>query len=120
MEMAGTSTGDLSLQEVHDCFSVMAPLSAEITGLAEVGRGLRYFMEGHARRDGRCPINTSGGLIAKGHPIAATGVAMIGWIHQQILGTAPEELQVGNAEVGSTLNIGGPICSTVVTVQRPA
>jgi acetyl-CoA C-acetyltransferase len=120
MEMAGTSTEDLSLQEVHDCFSVMAPLSAEITGLAQEGRGLRYFMEGHARRDGRCPINTSGGLIAKGHPIAATGVAMIGWIHQQILGTVPGELQVENAEIGSTLNIGGPICSTVVTVQRPA
>jgi acetyl-CoA C-acetyltransferase len=120
MEMASTNTEDLSLQEVHDCFSVMAPLSAEITGLVEPGQGLRYFMEGHARRDGRCPINTSGGLIAKGHPIAATGVAMIGWIHQQILGRVPEELQVANAEIGSTLNIGGPICSTVVTVQRPA
>jgi acetyl-CoA C-acetyltransferase len=120
MDMAGTSAEDLSLQEVHDCFSVMAPLSAEITGLTQEGGGLRYFMDGHARRDGRCPINTSGGLIAKGHPIAATGVAMIGWIHQQILGTVPEELQVENAEIGSTLNIGGPICSTVVTVQRPA
>ena len=85
MEMAGASSEDLSLQEVHDCFSVMGPLSVEMTGLAEPGQGLKYFADGHARRDGRCPINTSGGLIAKGHPISATGVAMVGWIHQQIL-----------------------------------
>jgi acetyl-CoA C-acetyltransferase len=120
MQMAGTSSEDLSLQEVHDCFSVMAPLSVEVTGLAEPGRGLEYFADGHARRDGRCPINTSGGLIAKGHPISAIGVAMVGWVHQQILHKVPAELQVEDAEIGSTLNIGGPICSTVVTVQKPA
>lgn len=118
--MAGVKSRDLSVQEVHDCFSVMGPLSAEITGLAEPGKGLQYFMDGRARRDGECPINTSGGLIAKGHPISATGVAMIGWIHQQLLGTVPPALQVANARCGSTLNIGGPICSTVATVQRPA
>ncbi|MBI4514806.1 MAG: hypothetical protein HY699_03195 [Deltaproteobacteria bacterium] len=118
MQMAGAKPQDLSLQEVHDCFSVMGPLAVEITGLAESGKGLRYFMEGWARRDGRCPINTSGGLIAKGHPISATGVAMIGWVHQQLLGTAPAALQVANAHCGATLNIGGPICSTVATVQR--
>jgi acetyl-CoA C-acetyltransferase len=120
MRMAGASSEDLSLQEVHDCFSVMGPLSVEVTGLADPGRGLEYFAEGHARRDGKCPINTSGGLIAKGHPISATGVAMVGWVHQQLLHKVPAELQVENAEVGSTLNIGGPICSTVVTVQKPA
>ena len=74
--MARANPEDLSLQEVHDCFSVMGPISVETTGLAEPGGGLRYFMDGHARRDGLCPINTSGGLIAKGHPISATGVAM--------------------------------------------
>jgi acetyl-CoA C-acetyltransferase len=120
MEMAGANSEDLSLQEVHDCFSVMGPLSVEVTGLAEPGRGLKYFAEGHSRRGGSCPINTSGGLIAKGHPISATGVAMVGWVHNQILRKVPAELQVENAEIGSTLNIGGPICSTVVTVQKPA
>lgn len=120
MEMAGARSADLSLQEVHDCFSVMGPLAVETTGLAEPGRGLRYFMDGHANRDGQCPINTSGGLIAKGHPISATGVAMIGWIHQQLRGKAPAPLQVAGARLGSALNIGGPICSTVVTVQKPA
>jgi len=120
MEMAGAKPKDLALQEVHDCFSIMGPLSVEITGLAEPGKGLPYFIEGRARRDGECPINTSGGLIAKGHPISATGVAMVGWIHQQLLGKVPPELQVANARCGSTLNIGGPVCSTVATVQRPA
>ena len=119
-KMARVNSKDLSLQDVHDCFSVMAPLAVEITGLAEPGQGLRYFMEGRARRDGDCPINTSGGLIAKGHPISATGVAMVGWVHQQLLGTVPAALQVANARVGATLNIGGPICSTVATVQKPA
>ncbi len=120
MEMAGARPRDLSLQEVHDCFSVMAPLAVEITGLAEPGKGLPYFIEGRARRDGDCPINTSGGLIAKGHPISATGIAMIGWVHQQLLGKVPAALQVRNARIGATLNIGGPICSTVTTVQKPA
>ena len=120
MNMAGASSEEIALQEVHDCFSVMAPLAVEITGWAEPGKGLTYFLDGHANRDGKCPINTSGGLIAKGHPISATGVAMIGWIHQQLLGKAPAELQVKDARLGTTLNIGGPICSTVVTAQRPA
>jgi acetyl-CoA C-acetyltransferase len=59
-------------------------------------------------------------LIAKGHPISATGVAMIGWIHQQLTQKVPAPLQVKGATLGTTLNIGGPICSTVVTAQRPA
>jgi acetyl-CoA C-acetyltransferase len=120
MQMAGASTADINLQEVHDCFSVMGPLSVEISGLAEAGKGLRFFLDGHASRDGRCPINTSGGLIAKGHPISATGVAMIGWVHGQLLGKVPPPLQLRSPRLGTTLNIGGPICSTVVTVQRPA
>jgi acetyl-CoA C-acetyltransferase len=120
IKMAGVKSEDISLQEVHDCFSVMAALAVEVTGLVEPGKGVRYFMDGHANRDGRCPINTSGGLIAKGHPISATGVAMIGWLHQQLLGKVPAKLQVANTKLGSALNIGGPICSTVVTVQKPA
>lgn len=120
MDMADARTADIDLQEIHDCFSVMGALSAEITGLADAGHGLRWFLDGHAAVDGKCPMNTSGGLIAKGHPISATGIAMIGWIHQQLLGKAPTPLQVQGAKLGTTLNIGGPICSTVVTVQRPA
>lgn len=120
MGMAGAHSEDIDLQEVHDCFSVMAALAVEVTGWAAPGKGLTFFLDGHANRDGKCPINTSGGLIAKGHPISATGVAMIGWIHQQLTGKAPAPLQVKGAKLGTTLNIGGPICSTVVTAQRPA
>jgi len=120
MQMAGARTEEIDVQEVHDCFSVMGPLSVEVTGLADPGKGLQYFLDGHARRDGSCPINTSGGLIAKGHPISATGVAMIGWVHQQLRAKVPAPLQVASARLGTTLNIGGPICSTVATVQRPA
>ena len=79
-----------------------------------------HYGEPWRRPDGELPINTSGGLIAKGHPISATGVAMVGWVHQQLLRKVPAELQVEDAEIGSTLNIGGPICSTVVTVQKHA
>ena len=120
MDMAGAKPADIAVQEVHDCFSVMAALSMEITKMAEVGKGLQFFLDGHAKVGGRCPVNTSGGLIAKGHPISATGIAMIGWIHSQLLGKVPAELQVADAKLGTTLNIGGPICSTVVTVQKPA
>lgn len=119
LEMASVKPADLSVQEVHDCFSVMAALATEITGLTEPGQGLRYFLAGQAHLDGRCPINTSGGLIAKGHPVSATGIAMIGWIHQQLLGKTPPELTVRSPGVGATLNIGGPICSTVATIQKP-
>jgi acetyl-CoA C-acetyltransferase len=120
MKMAGAKSSDISLQEVHDCFSIMGPLAVETTGFADAGKGLSFFKDGHAHRTGKCPINTSGGLIAKGHPISATGVAMVGWIHLQLTGKVPAPLQVKNAKLGTTLNIGGPICSTVVTVQRPA
>ncbi|MFH1811504.1 MAG: thiolase family protein [Pseudomonadota bacterium] len=119
MKMASATPADISVQEVHDCFSVMGPISVETTGLADAGQGLAFFRDGHAAPGGRCPINTSGGLIAKGHPISATGVAMVGWIHQQLLHTVPAPLQVPAASLGTTLNIGGPICSTVVTAQRP-
>jgi acetyl-CoA C-acetyltransferase len=120
MTMAGAKPEDISFQEVHDCFSVMGPLSIEITGLADHGKGLKFFQDGHANRTGKCPINTSGGLIAKGHPISASGIAMIGWVHNQLLGKAPAALQLKNLKLGTTLNIGGPICSTVVTAQRTA
>jgi len=116
--MAGAKPEQIDLQEVHDCFSVMAALAVETTGFADAGKGVRFFQDGHANRDGKCPINTSGGLIAKGHPISATGIAMIGWVHWQLTHQVPAPLQVKNARLGTTLNIGGPIVSTVVTVLR--
>ncbi|MGA2857908.1 MAG: hypothetical protein ABSE40_13645 [Candidatus Sulfotelmatobacter sp.] len=119
-DMAGVKPGDVSLAEVHDCFTVMGAIGTEVLGKAAVGQGARYWCEGKAAVDGECAINTSGGLIAKGHPIGATGVAMLGWCSWQLRGKAPAELQVKNPRVAATFNIGGPICASVCTVLRPA
>ncbi len=119
-KMAGASPKDVNVAEVHDCFTVMGALGTEVIGKAETGKGARYWVEGKARPDGECAINTSGGLIAKGHPVGATGIAMIGWAAQQLLGKAPQEVQVKNPKVAATFNIGGPICASVCTVLKRA
>jgi acetyl-CoA acetyltransferase len=119
-ERAQASPVDVNVAEVHDCFSVMGAIGAEVLGKASYGQGARYWKDGRARPDGECGINTSGGLIAKGHPIGATGVAMIGWCANQLLGRAPAELQVANPRLAATFNIGGPLCASVCTVLRRA
>ena len=119
-DMAGVKPADVGVAEVHDCFTVMAAMAAEVLGKAPYGKGAAYWNDGHASVGGACPINTSGGLIAKGHPIGATGVAMIGWAAWQLLGKVPAELQAKNAKVAATFNIGGPICASVCTVLKPA
>jgi acetyl-CoA acetyltransferase len=119
-EMAGVTSKDVNVAEIHDCFTVMGAIGTEVLGKAAYGQGARYWVDGKARVDGECGINTSGGLIAKGHPIGATGVAMVGWCAWQLLGKAPPELQVKNARVAATFNIGGPICASVCTVLKPA
>jgi len=117
-DMAGAKPEDVNVAEVHDCFSVMGALATEVIGKAEPGKGAQYWVDGKARPDGECGINTSGGLIAKGHPVGATGIAMIGWSSLQLLGKAPAELQVKNPRIAATFNIGGPICASVCTVLR--
>ena len=119
-EQAGVSPKDVNVAEVHDCFTVMGAIGTEVIGKAQVGKGARYWVEGKANVGGECAINTSGGLIAKGHPIGATGVAMVGWCAQQLLGKAPQELQVKDPKYAATFNIGGPICASVCTVLERA
>jgi acetyl-CoA C-acetyltransferase len=119
-ERAGVTAADVGVAEVHDCFTVMGALAAEVLGKADYGEGARYWAEGRASLGGECPINTSGGLIAKGHPIGATGVAMVGWSAWQLLGKVPPALQVKQPRVAATFNIGGPICASVCTVLKPA
>jgi len=118
-EMAGVTPADVNVAEVHDCFTVMGAIAAEVIGRAGYGEGAAYWRDGKAAPDGECAINTSGGLIAKGHPVGATGIAMIGWSAWQLLGKVPKELQVPNANVAATFNIGGPICASVCTVLKP-
>jgi len=118
-EMAGVSKDDVKVAEIHDCFTVMGALGVEVLGKAEYGKGAQYWVDGKAGVDGECGVNTSGGLIAKGHPIGATGIAMLGWCAWQLLGKVPQPLQVKAAEVAATFNIGGPICASVCTVLKP-
>jgi len=118
--MAGMKPDEINIAEVHDCFTVMGAIGTEVIGKAEPGKGAKYWVEGNARPDGKCGINTSGGLVAKGHPIGATGIAMIGWAAMQVQGKAPVELQVKNPKGAATFNIGGPICASVCTILRAA
>jgi acetyl-CoA C-acetyltransferase len=117
-KMAGVGPEDVTVAEVHDCFTVMGAIGVEVVGKAGYGEGARFWTEGRAAVDGDCAVNTSGGLIAKGHPIGATGIAMVGWAANQLLGKAPAELQRQDAEVAATFNIGGPICASVCTVLK--
>jgi len=119
-DRAGLGPADVNVAEIHDCFTVMGAIGTEVIGKAEPGRGARYWVEGKAAPQAECGINTSGGLVAKGHPIGATGVAMIGWAAQQLLGKVPAELQVPGARAAATFNIGGPLCASVCTVLKPA
>ena len=119
-EMAGASPADVNVAEIHDCFTVMGAISTEVIGKAGYGEGARYWADGKADAKGECGINTSGGLIAKGHPVGASGVAMIGWSAWQLQGKVPEELQVPDPKMAATFNIGGPICASVCTVLRRA
>jgi acetyl-CoA C-acetyltransferase len=119
-EMARVTAKDVNVAEIHDCFTVMGAIGTEVIGKAEYGQGARYWNQGKARSDGHCAINTSGGLIAKGHPIGATGVAMVGWSTWQLLGKVPAALQVPDPKIAATFNIGGPICASVCTVLKRA
>jgi acetyl-CoA acetyltransferase len=116
--MAGLTPADVSVAEVHDCFSVMGAIGAEVLGRAKAGEGWKFWRDGKARVDGECGINLSGGLIAKGHPIGATGVAMIGWCFNELMGRAPEGLQVKSPKAAATFNVGGAICASVCTVLK--
>ncbi len=116
-EMAGVTPADVNVAEVHDCFTVMGAIGTEVIGKAKPGEGAKYWVEGKARQDGECGINLSGGLIAKGHPVGATGVAMLGTCFKQLLGRA--NAQVPNAKVAATFNVGGTACASVCTVLKP-
>ncbi len=120
-EMAGVTPQDVNVAEVHDCFTVMGAIATEVIGKAKPGEGAKYWVEGKARPDGpdgECAINLSGGLIAKGHPVGATGIAMLATCFTQLMGRASQGLQKKNANVAVTFNIGGAICASVCTVLK--
>ena len=98
--------GDLDFAEVHDCFTIAELLIYEAMGLAPHGEGHRAIEEGTVYREGALPVNLSGGLKAKGHPVGATGVSMLAVAFRQLTGTAGD-LQLPNATLGLVFNMGG-------------
>jgi len=108
---AGISAADVDFAEVHDCFTIAEGLRVEGLGLCEPGRYFHELEEGRWTLEGRTPINPSGGLLAKGHPIGATGVAQIVEITDQFRGTA-EERQIADAEVAVAHTRGGSVPGT--------
>ena len=105
-EMAGITVDDLDLAEVHDCFTIAELMIYEAMGLAEKGKGASLVTEGATLRGGRLPINLSGGLKAKGHPVGATGVSMHVLAAQQVTGQAGG-VQLEGAELACVFNMGG-------------
>ena len=117
--IAGITVDDLSLAEVHDCFTIAELLSVEALGLAEPGKGRDVVIDGATRRDGRLPINLSGGLKAKGHPVGATGVSMHVLNARQLVGEGGE-MQVPGADLAMTVNMGGGAVATYASIMEAA
>jgi len=104
-EMAGRAREDVDVAELHDMFTILEFLQYEGLGFADQGEGWRAIEEGVTARDGSLPINTSGGLKSKGHPLGASGVAQAYELYQQLLGEAgPRQVE---ADVGLACNVGG-------------
>ena len=112
---AGLALGDLSFVETHDCFTVAELIEYEAMGLTAEGQGARAIKDGWTQKDGKLPVNPSGGLKAKGHPIGATGVSMHALTAMQLTGSAGD-LQVKNARLGGIFNMGGAAVANYVSI----
>ena len=113
--MAGVGLDDLDFAEVHDCFTIAELLMYEAMGLAEPGQGTRAIEEGWVFKDGKLPINVSGGLKAKGHPVGATGVSQHVIAAMQLTGTAGA-MQLANPRRAAVQNMGGVGIANYVSV----
>jgi acetyl-CoA C-acetyltransferase len=112
---AGVTLGDLSLVETHDCFTIAELIEYEAMGLVPEGQGARAIAEGWTEKNGRLPINPSGGLKAKGHPIGATGVSMHVLTAMQLTESAGD-IQVNNPRLGGVFNMGGVAVANYVSI----
>ncbi len=106
---------DLDFAEVHDCFTIAELIEYEAMGLAEPGEGGRVIREGMVAKDGRLPINPSGGLKSKGHPIGATGVSMHVMAAMQLAGDAGD-MQIPGASKAAVFNMGGAAVANYVSI----
>ncbi len=115
LAMAGVGLDGLDFAEVHDCFTIAELLMYEAMGLTERGQGARALQEGWVFKDGKLPINVSGGLKAKGHPVGATGVSQHVIAAMQLTGTAGD-MQLGTARRAAVQNMGGVGIANYVSV----
>ena len=116
---ASIGVDDLSLAEVHDCFTIAELLSVEALQFARPGAGRDAVISGDTKRTGRLPINLSGGLKAKGHPVGATGVSMHVLNARQLVGEAGD-MQLPGAELAAAINMGGGAVASYATIMERA
>ena len=115
LQSAGLALSDLSFVETHDCFTIAELIDYEAMGLAAHGQGARVALDGLTEPNGRLPINRSGGLKAKGHPIGATGVSMHVITAMQLTGQAGN-MQLPTADIGAVFNMGGSGVANYVSI----
>ena len=114
-QQAGTSLDDLSFVETHDCFTIAELIEYEAMGLTKKGEGARAVKEGWTHKDGKLPVNPSGGLKSKGHPIGATGVSMHIMAAMQLTGTAGD-MQLKAPQLAGIFNMGGAAVANYVSI----
>ncbi len=118
-KMAGVSPNEIQFAEVHDCFTIAEIIATEDLGFVKKGEGGAYVQQGCTALNGPRPVNTSGGLKAKGHPVGATGVGQICDVVMQIRGEAGER-QIARHSLGLAQNLGGSGATAVVTILGAA
>ena len=118
LRQARLTLDDLDLVETHDCFTIAELLEYEAMGLTPPGQGARAVLDGWTTKEGKLPVNPSGGLKAKGHPIGATGVSMHVLTAMQVRGDAGA-MQVEGAKLGGVYNMGGACVASYVSILEP-
>jgi acetyl-CoA C-acetyltransferase len=116
LDEARLELGDLSFVETHDCFTIAELIEYEAMGLTPEGRGALAIEQGWTTIGGRLPVNPSGGLKAKGHPVGATGVSMHVMTAMQLCEEMPGEIQVRNPALGGVFNMGGAAVANYVSI----
>lgn len=115
-QMAGVTAKDIQVAEVHDCFTIAEVIASEDLGFFEPGTGYKQAEKGTTTRDGEMPINTSGGLKAKGHPVGASGIGQVVEIFKQLRGRAGKRQIKGEPSLGLTHNVGATGQTCVVHI----
>jgi acetyl-CoA C-acetyltransferase len=118
LSAAHIKLSDLDFVETHDCFTIAELIEYEAMGLVPQGHGAQAILEGWTEMGGKLPVNPSGGLKAKGHPIGATGVSMHVLSAMQLTGTAGA-IQVPNAKLSGLFNMGGAAVANFVSILEP-